>query len=58
MANQGGSHDQHVKAGQQSRKNSDTKQASSHNEHRSSSGSSAGSHDQQAKTGQQSHKKA
>lgn len=29
MATQGGSHEQHVKAGQQSHKNSDTKQASS-----------------------------
>ncbi len=27
MANQGGSHDQHVKAGKQSHKSSDTKQA-------------------------------
>src|ERR1700759_1063162 len=45
MANQdtrGGSHEQHVKAGQQSHKNTP-------------SGSSSSSHEQQAKAGQQSH---
>ncbi|WP_439815522.1 hypothetical protein [Zavarzinia sp. CC-PAN008] len=49
MANQGGSHEQHVKAGQQSHKNSgssDSKQASSR----------GGTHEQHVKAGQQSHK--
>ncbi len=56
MASQGGSHDQHVKAGQQSHKNTDTKQASSNNEQQSGSGTRGGSHEQHVKAGQQSHK--
>ncbi|WP_188080188.1 hypothetical protein [Neorhizobium sp. P12A] len=55
MANQGGSHEQHVKAGQQSHKNTDTKQASPSNNHQSS-GTRGGSHEQNVKAGQQSHK--
>ncbi|WP_112722118.1 hypothetical protein [Rhizobium mayense] len=58
MASQGGSHDQHVKAGQQSHKNTDkdtnSKQASSRNEQ--SGGTRGGSHEQHVKAGQQSHK--
>lgn len=54
MASQGGSHEQHVKAGQQSHKNTDTKQASSRKEQRS--GERGGSHQQHVKAGQQSHK--
>ncbi|WP_181315841.1 hypothetical protein [Rhizobium sp. JAB6] len=57
MASQGGSHEQHVKAGQQSHKNTDTKQASSHKEQRSG-GERGGSHEQHVKAGQQSHKKS
>ncbi|MFJ6322181.1 MULTISPECIES: hypothetical protein [unclassified Rhizobium] len=58
MANQGGSHEQHVKAGQQSRKTSDTKQAASHNERRSGDGASGRSREPQVKAGQQNHKKS
>lgn len=58
MPNQGGSHEQHVKAGQQSHKNTDTKQASSKqdSDNQSSSGARGGSHEQHVKSGQQSHK--
>jgi hypothetical protein len=55
MANQGGSHEQHVKAGQQSHKDTDAKQASSSNNN-DSSGTRGGSHEQHVKAGQQSHK--
>ena len=44
MANQGGSHEQHVKAGEQSHKGT------------SGSSSQGGSHEQHVKAGQQSHK--
>lgn len=50
---QGGTHEQHVKAGQQSHKN-DGKQASGGNNQQSSS--RGGSHEQHVKAGQQSHK--
>ena len=50
---QGGTHEQHVKAGQQSHKN-DGKQASSGNNQQSSS--RGGSHEQHVKAGQKSHK--
>lgn len=62
MANQGGTHEQHVKAGQQSHKNSDDKlhgaAAKSHadkqqSDKKSGSGSAAGG---QSKSGSQSHK--
>jgi hypothetical protein len=56
MANQGGSHEQHAKAGQQSHKNASTKQASSEADTKSSSGKQGGSHEQHVKAGQQSHK--
>ncbi|MGE7369488.1 hypothetical protein ACQKKX_10540 [Neorhizobium sp. NPDC001467] len=63
MANQGGSHEQHVKAGQQSHKNQGVK-ASSGSSSRSdnssrgtgSSGKQGGTHEQHVKAGQQSHK--
>jgi hypothetical protein len=55
MPNQGGSHDQHVKAGQQSHKNIDQKQASSSSNDRSPR-EGGGSHEQQVKAGQKSHK--
>ncbi|MFS8055664.1 hypothetical protein QD357_22895 [Rhizobium sp. BR 317] len=55
MASQGGSHEQHVKAGQQSHKNTDTKQASSQNK-QLGSGTRGGSREQHVKAGQQSHK--
>ncbi len=51
--NQGGTHEQHVKAGQQSHKN-EGKQASGGNNQQSSS--RGGSHEQHVKAGQQSHK--
>jgi hypothetical protein len=56
MANQGGSHEQHVKSGQQGHKNTDTKQGSSSNKEESSSSTRGGSHEQHVKAGQQSHK--
>jgi hypothetical protein len=58
MANQGGSHEQHVKAGQQSHKNQGTHQASgaSHGKDTQNKGAQGGSHDQHVKAGQQSHK--
>jgi hypothetical protein len=58
IGTQGGTHDQHVKAGQQSHKNaSDTSSASSakKDEHASSS-TRGGTHEQHVKAGQQSHK--
>lgn len=55
MASQGGSHEQHVKAGQQSHKNTDSKNAPSNND-QSSGGSRGGSHEQHVKAGQQSRK--
>lgn len=42
MPNQGGSHEQHVKAGQQSHKNDDKKQASTPRTDESRSGGSSG----------------
>ncbi|NEI68582.1 hypothetical protein GR212_03280 [Rhizobium lusitanum] len=59
MANQGGTHDQHVKAGQQSHKNTEdnTRNASSSGSHEQHSGGSrGGTHEQHVKAGQQSHK--
>jgi hypothetical protein len=43
MPNQGGSHDQHVKAGQQSHKGTDTKQASSKSDDKDSRSDNRGS---------------
>ncbi|HWU63549.1 MAG TPA: hypothetical protein VN112_16140 [Ensifer sp.] len=56
MANQGGSHEQHVKAGEQSHKNTGSQQNASSDKDNSSSGSRGGSHEQHVKAGQQSHK--
>jgi hypothetical protein len=56
MANQGGSHEQHVKSGQQGHKNAGTKQASSPPDTKSTSGKQGGTHEQHVKAGQQSHK--
>ena len=65
---QGGTHEQHVKAGQQSHKNSDSSSAnSSHKSMPASSGrdpkktdkgshTQGGTHEQHVKSGQQSHK--
>lgn len=58
QGNHGGdhaSHEQHVKAGQQSHKNQEGKEASQ-NESGSSGGQRGGSHEQHVKAGQQSHK--
>ena len=52
MASQGGSHEQHVKAGKQSHKNSDTKQASMTRNHQDSSDRSSKASDQRSKGGQ------
>lgn len=49
---QGGSHEQHVKAGQQSHKNDDNKKDNG----KSGGGQRGGSHEQHVKAGQQSHK--
>ncbi|MBX5170457.1 hypothetical protein HJB84_11380 [Rhizobium sp. NZLR1b] len=57
MANQGGTHEQHVKAGQQSHKNdSNARSSSSGGSDAQSSGTRGGSHEQPVKAGQQSHK--
>nr|WP_244471366.1 MULTISPECIES: hypothetical protein [Rhizobium] len=57
MANQGGTHEQHVKAGQQSHKNdANARSSSSGGRDAQSSGSRGGSHEQHVKAGQQSHK--
>ena len=55
MVNQGGNHEQHVKAGEQSHKNSGTSQSGSH-EGEHSTGTRGGSHEQHVKAGEQSHK--
>ena len=49
----GGSHEQHVKAGQQSHKNDDTRQAGGRD---NENGNRGGSQGQQGKSGQQSRK--
>ncbi|MCE0744664.1 hypothetical protein LWC05_12325 [Acetobacter sicerae] len=57
MANKGGSHEQHVKAGEQSHKNA----GASHSEKEKGehgSGTRGGTHEQHVKAGQQSHKKS
>ena len=57
--NQGGTHEQHVKAGQQSHKNMDAKThsaSSSGSREQQSSGTRGGTHEQHVKAGQQSHK--
>ncbi len=54
--NRGGSHRQHVKAGQQSHKNAPSHQVE--DKSNQSSGSRGGSHEQHVKAGQQSHKNA
>ena len=60
MANQGGTHEQHFEAGQQSHKNMEednTRNASSSGSHEQHSGGSrGGTHEQHVKAGQQSHK--
>lgn len=59
MANQGGNHEQHVKAGQQGHKPMDNnaRNASSTDSHEQHSGGSrGGTHEQHVKAGQQSHK--
>ncbi|MFC3703385.1 hypothetical protein ACFOOL_01290 [Devosia honganensis] len=53
--NRGGSHEQHVRAGQQSHKNDDMRQAGSRDDQQQSS--RGGTHEQHVKAGQQSHKK-
>lgn len=56
MATQGGSHDQHVKAGQQSHKNTGTKQQASPRNEQSKEATRGGSHEQHGKAGRQGHK--
>ena len=56
MANQGGSHEQHVKVGQQSHKNDSNARNDSAGRDAQSSGTRGGSHEQHVKAGQQSHK--
>ncbi|OWW02367.1 hypothetical protein ATY81_22250 [Rhizobium sp. R72] len=60
MANQGGSHDQHVKSGQQSHKNAGADKTSSSASEKAGQGSGTrgGTHEQHVKAGQQSHKKS
>ncbi|MGO7655065.1 hypothetical protein ACC702_04305 [Rhizobium ruizarguesonis] len=56
MANQGGTHEQHVKAGRQSHKNDPNARSASVGRDAQSSGTRGGSHEQHVKAGQQSHK--
>jgi hypothetical protein len=61
MPNQGGSHEQHVKAGQQSHKNADKghqqQQAGGASQRQQGDGSMrGGTHGQHVKAGEQSHK--
>lgn len=53
--NRGGSHEQHVKAGQQSHKN-DGNSTSTGRDDSDNNSNRGGSHEQHVKTGQQSHK--
>ncbi|WP_333717539.1 hypothetical protein [Agrobacterium tumefaciens] len=56
MANQGGMHEQHVKAGQQSHTNSDDRsQSASALKNGHNSKTRGGTHEQHVKAGQQSH---
>lgn len=57
MPNQGGTHEQHVKAGQQSHKNSDKRSQSASASNNDDNGKTrGGAHEQHVKAGQQSHK--
>ncbi|NTB94976.1 hypothetical protein G6M84_00450 [Agrobacterium tumefaciens] len=57
MPNQGGTHEQHVKAGQQSHKNSDKGSQSASASNNGDNGKTrGGTHEQHVKAGQQSHK--
>ncbi len=56
MANQGGTHEQHVKAGEQSHKNTQRNASSSSGSNNQFAGARGGSHEQHVKAGQQSHK--
>ena len=57
MASQGGTHEQHVKAGQQSRKGGGDKKQASTKDGKSGS-SRSDSNERQSKAGQQSNKKS
>ena len=56
MANQGGSHEQHVKAGQQSDKNTQQAGSRSSDDRDMNKGSQGKSKEQQSKSDQQGHK--
>ena len=53
-----GTHEEHVKAGQQSHKNSPAASSAKAGEHESHTGSQVGTHEQHVKAGEQSHKTA
>ena len=53
--NRGGSHEQHVKAGEQSHKNDDRSKSAS-NSSSGNRGTQGGTHEQHVKAGEQSHK--
>lgn len=53
---QGGSHDQHVKAGEQSHKNTGSQSSSARKPEENEPSTRGGTHDQHVKAGQQSHK--
>jgi hypothetical protein len=53
---QGGTHDQHVKAGQQSHKNTTGSSSAKHDDAHSGKSTQGGTHEQHVKAGQQSHK--
>ncbi len=53
---QGGTHEQHVKSGQQSHKNTTGSSSAQHDNAHSSKSTQGGTHEQHVKAGQQSHK--
>lgn len=54
--NRGGSHEQHVRAGEQSHKNDETRQGRGREDDDNDNKTRGGSHEQHVKAGRQSHK--
>jgi len=52
----GGTHEQHVRAGQQSHKNDETRQGRARDDDNNNNSNRGGSHEQHVRAGQQSHK--
>lgn len=55
-SNRGGSHEQHVRAGEQGHKNEDMREAGGRSGNDEEKSSRGGTHEQHVKAGQQSHK--